>query len=79
MTNLKGLDSIVSQLRGQRADLVNQLRHVDAALSVLGKLEGGRSYTKPRRRRLSVAARKKIAAAQRARWARVRQQKKAAA
>ena len=78
MTNLKGLDSIVSQLRGQRADLVNQLRHVDAALSVLGKLEGGRSYTKPRRRRLSVAARKKIAAAQRARWARVRQQKKAA-
>jgi len=78
MTNLKGLDSIVSQLRGQRADLVNQLRHGDAALSVLGKLEGGRSYTKPRRRRLSVAARKKIAAAQRARWARVRQQKKAA-
>ena len=79
MANLKGLDSIVSQLRGQRADLVNQLRHVDAALSVLGKLEGGRSYTKPRRRKLSVAARKKIAAAQRARWARVRQQKKAAA
>jgi len=78
MANLKGLDSIVSQLRGQRADLVNQLRHVDAALSVLGKLEGGRSYTSPRRRKLSVAARRKIAAAQRARWARVRQQKKAA-
>jgi len=68
MTNLKGLESIVSQLRQQRADLVNQLRHVDAALSVLGKLNGGRFYTRPRRR-LSASARKKIAAAHRARWA----------
>ena len=76
MANLKGLGSIVSQLRVERTSLVNQLRHVDAALSVLGKLNNGGSYTKPRRRRLSVAARKKIAAAQRARWARVRQLKK---
>jgi hypothetical protein len=68
MANLKGLESIVSQLRQQRADLVNQLRHVDAALSVLGRLNGGRFYTKPRRR-LSASARRKIAAAQRARWA----------
>ena len=78
MPNLKGLQSVVSQLRGERTSLLNQLRHVDAALSVLGKLNGGSSYTKPRRRRLSVAARKKIAAAQRARWAKVRQMKKAA-
>ncbi len=78
MANLKGLESVVSQLRLERTSLVNQLRHVDAALSVLGKLDGGRSYTKPRRRKLSVAARKKIAAAQRARWAKVRQMKKAA-
>jgi hypothetical protein len=77
MANLKGLESVVSQLRVERTSLVNQLRHVDAALSVLGKLDGGRSYTKPRRRRLSAVARKKIAAAQRARWAKVRRQKKA--
>ena len=77
MANLKGLDSVVSQLRVERTTLVNQLRHVDAALSVLGKLDNGRAYTRPRRRRLSAAARKKIAAAQRARWARVRQMKKA--
>jgi hypothetical protein len=77
MANLKGLESVVSQLRVERTSLVNQLRHVDAALSVLGKLDGGRSYTKPRRRRLSAGARKKIAAAQRARWAKVRRQKKA--
>ncbi len=78
MPNLKGLGSVVSQLRVERTSLVNQLRHVDAALSVLGKLDHGRSYTKPRRRKLSMAARKKIAAAQRARWAKVRQLKKAA-
>lgn len=78
MANLRGLESVVSQLRVERTSLLDQLRHVDAALSVLGKLNNGRSYTKPRRRRLSVAARRKIAAAQRARWARVRQMKKAA-
>ncbi len=39
MANLKGLESVVSQLREERTNLVNQLRHVDAALSVLGKLE----------------------------------------
>ena len=50
MANLKGLESVVSQLRVERSNLVNQLRHVDAALSVLGKLDNGRSYTQPRRR-----------------------------
>jgi hypothetical protein len=72
MANLKGLESIVSQLREQRTSLVNDLRHVDAALAVLGKLEGGRSYTEPRRhgrRKMSASARRKISLAQKARWA----------
>src|SRR4029077_19249088 len=72
MINLKSLESIVSQLREQRTSLVNELRHVDAALAVLGKLEGGRSYTEPRRHRrrtMSAAARRKISLAQKARWA----------
>ena len=43
--NLKGLASIVSELRIERTNLVNQLKRVDAALSVLGKLNGGSSYT----------------------------------
>jgi hypothetical protein len=68
MANLKGLVSIVSELRSERTNLVDQLKHVDAALSVLGKLNGGSSYTKPRRT-LSAAARKKISLAQKARWA----------
>jgi hypothetical protein len=65
---ITGLVSIVSGLRAERTNLVNQLKHIDAALSVLGKLNGGSSYTKPRHT-LSAAARKKISMAQKARWA----------
>ena len=68
MANLKGLASIVSELRLERTNLVNQLKHVDAALSVLGKLNGGSSYMKPRRT-LSASARRRISLAQKARWA----------
>ena len=68
MENLKGLASIASKLREERTNLVNELRHVDAALSVLGKLNGGRFYTKPRRT-LSTAGRRRISLAQKARWA----------
>src|SRR5580704_5022271 len=68
MANLKGFLSIVSELRAERTNLVNQLRHIDAALAVLGKLNGGSSYTKPRHT-LSAAARRKISRAQKARWA----------
>src|SRR5947207_12879132 len=71
-----GLEAVVAQLRKERTNLVNQLRHVDAALSVLGKLNGGRFYTQRRHRKMSVAARSRIAAAQRARWAKVKGQRK---
>jgi len=78
MANLKGLVSIVSELRVERTNLVNQLRHVDAALSVLGKLNGGSSNPGPRRT-MSASARRKIAAAQRARWAAWKAKRKKAA
>jgi hypothetical protein len=71
MANLKGLASIVSELRTERTNLVNQLGRVDAALSVLGKLNGGSSYKKPRRT-LSASARKRISLAQKSRWARAK-------
>src|SRR5438552_13004356 len=74
---ISGLQPVVSQLRKERTNLVNQLRHVDAALSVLGKLEGGRFYTEPRRT-LSAAGRARIAAAARARWAKIRASKSGA-
>jgi hypothetical protein len=65
---ITGLVSIVSELRVERTNLVTQLKHIDAALSVLGKLNGGSSYTKPRHT-LSAAGRRKISLAQKARWA----------
>jgi hypothetical protein len=40
MAKLAGLSAFVSELRKTRTDLVVELRHVDAALSVLGKLNG---------------------------------------
>jgi hypothetical protein len=74
MANLKGLASIVSELRVERTNLANQLRHVDAALSVLGKLDGRSNHSNANqpRRIISAASRRKMAAGQRARWAAVR-------
>jgi hypothetical protein len=71
MANLRGLASIVSELRVERTNLANQLKHVDAALSVLGKLNGGSNYTKPGHT-MSAAARRKISLAQKARWAKAK-------
>jgi hypothetical protein len=73
MANLTGLASFVSELRAERTNLVDRLRHIDAALSVLGKLGGRSSYTKPRRT-LSASARKRISLAQKARWAKAKGQ-----
>jgi hypothetical protein len=73
MAKLTGLAGFVSKLRAVRTNLVNELRHVDAALSVLGKLKGGSNHGKPRhtvsasarKRTISAAGRKRIAAVQR--------------
>ena len=85
MANLKGLASFVAELRAIKANLVNELRHVDAALSVLGKLGGGGANratnvpvgTARPKRTMSASARRKIAAAQRTRWAKVHAKKAA--
>jgi prophage DNA circulation protein len=73
MANLKGLASIVSELRALRTNLVNELRYVDAALSVLGKLNRGSSLTKPGRT-MSASARMRMSLAQKARWAKAKGQ-----
>jgi len=69
MANLKGLASIVSELRAERANLINQLKHVDAARAVLGKLDNGIAHTEPRRRTFSASTRRKMRLAQKARRA----------
>src|ERR1019366_2396900 len=68
MAKLTGLVSIVSELREERTNLVTQLKHVDAALSVLGRLNGGGTAPK---HHVSAAARRKMSLAQKARWAKV--------
>jgi hypothetical protein len=71
MANLTGLAGFVSELRAVRTNLVSELRHVDAALSVLGKFGGGSSRTKPRHT-VSASARKRMSLAQKARWAKAK-------
>jgi hypothetical protein len=68
MATLTGLASFVSALRGERTNLVNELRHVDAALSVLGKLGGGSTHT------MSASTRRRMSIGQRARWAKAKGQ-----
>ena len=71
MANLTGLAGFVSKLRAERTNLADRLRHVDAALSVLGKLGGGRNSTRPKPG-VSALARKRMSLAQKARWAKAK-------
>ncbi len=71
MANLRGLASVVSELRAERTNLVDRLRHLDAALSVLGKLKGGSNHGKPGHT-VSASARKRMSLAQKARWAKAK-------
>ena len=71
MANLKVLAGFVSELRSERTNLIGRLRHVDAALSVLGKLGGGRNSTRPKSG-VSALARRRMSLAQKARWAKAK-------
>ena len=52
----------------ERTNLVNQLKRVETALSVLGQSNGGSSYVNLGRTR-SASARKRMSLAQKERWA----------
>jgi len=69
----------LQQLREERSRIEKQLSGLDQAISVLGKLVTGGAGSAGKRR-LSVAARKRIAQAQKLRWAKwkAKQEKKAA-
>jgi hypothetical protein len=68
---LANLSGIVKQLSKERDRVERQLSGLNAALAAFS---GAYARDKParKRRKMSVAARKKIAAAQRERWARFR-------
>ena len=70
MTNVS---SIVKQLKKEKDRVEKQLKGLDAALVAFATV-----YRLPKRARrvMSLAARKRIAAAQKARWAKFRAKKK---
>jgi hypothetical protein len=81
MTNIA---KAIDRLREERRDAQYQVQKLGEAISVLEKLTRGTGATtlagaSPRGRRvLSAAGRRRISLAQKARWAKIRQTKKAA-
>jgi hypothetical protein len=71
------LNRVLKELRKEQKQL-KRLREAVASLSKLVEPAANGNKRTGKRPPLSVAARKKIAAAQRARWAKVRREKKAA-
>jgi len=74
------LRSVANQLQKERIRLENELRRVTAALTAFGKVYMQGSKSRPaatrKKRTVSVASRRKMAAAQKARWAKTRAGKK---
>jgi hypothetical protein len=71
--------TVIDQLQQERKRLESELHRITAALTAFGKVyrQGRGAATAGRRKHLiSAAGRKRIAAAQRARWAKVRAAKK---
>jgi len=66
------LNKVVASLRHEHSRLEKQMERVEKALVALGHANGNR--TKKVKRVLSKEARRRIAEAQRRRWAKVRKQ-----
>ena len=66
---MKTFKRVVKELHKEKGRIESQLQRIDQALSALQKL--GRQEVK-KVRKLSAAARRRIAAAQRLRWAKLR-------
>ena len=68
------VSSIVKQLKKERDRVVKQLSGMDAALTAFAGVYSGSARNG--KQQISAAGRKRIAAAQRARWAKVRGESK---
>jgi hypothetical protein len=67
---MPNIAAVLKQLQSQRGELEKQISRIDLALSALGGLNGaGRGRGRRGSRHMSAAARSRIAAAQRKRWA----------
>lgn len=69
------LTGIVKQLKKERDRVEKQLSGLNAALAAFVGVYAGSTATR-KRSTISAAGRKRIAAAQRARWAKIRAKKK---
>lgn len=76
---MANLDNAVTALVAEQRSLQGRLKQVEAAISALRVVSqnGSGAASRPKRV-LSLSARRRIAAAQRARWAKYKAQKKAA-
>jgi flagellin-like hook-associated protein FlgL len=70
------MQSVISQLQKERTRLEDELHRITNALSAFGKVYLQGSKGTRTKRTISAAGRKRIAAAQRARWAKIRAKKK---
>ena len=81
---MANLTEIQNELQSKRRELQQELHQIEAAITALSGLGAGSRAVKDApvavvtggRRQLSLGARRRIAAAQRARWAKVRAEKK---
>jgi hypothetical protein len=70
------MSRLVKQLKKERDRVEKQLSGLNAALSAFVEVYSGKAKPTRKRRRLSAKGRAKIAAAQRARWAKLKATKK---
>jgi len=74
------MQAVVSELQKERHRLEDELHRVSSALTAFGKAYARGNKSKPvetrKKRKISAAGRKRIAAAQRARWAKFKAAKK---
>ena len=70
------IQNVVKQLKRERTRLQTELHRVSAALTAFGNAYLSDRPGKTKRRTMSAAGRRRIAAAQRARWAKVRAKQK---
>lgn len=71
---MPNLSSLVKQSKKERDRVEKQLSGLNAALTAFANVYGGKPTRK--RRKMSAKSRAKIAAAQRARWAKVNAKRK---
>ena len=78
---MTSISQILGELQAQRKQVEVELTRIDAAITALQGVsgKGDNRLGGPRRRNMSAAARKRIADAQRARWAKWKAQRKKAA